>query len=223
MTETYEYHKDAVERDFPVPPADWRAIEFFPHLHQFGEVASFQAEVNRQSFVFYAKLTRIEDLDAWTISKVTPQTGHRQPVIGPFKSWRHARDAFWPYWRRIVGALQVDEIVHRYGEDIFDEPRTSESDLTRIRFERGEYRLAFSPEFDRDVTEYTVSGNLAGPLDIGGIRTSPGATVLWTRHGTTFDTLTGVTVQSGTVLACSITSEDRAQTTVYVFRFSPTP
>ena len=163
MAESYDTHKDAVEAAFPVPPADWQPIQFFAHLHQFGEVASFQAEVNRQSFTFYAKLTRAEGVNAWTISKVTPQSGHRQPVVGPFKSWRHCRDAFWPYWRRIVGGLQVDEIVHRYGEDIFDEPRASESDLTRIRFERGEYRLEFSPEFDRTKPIMRLPATWKGP------------------------------------------------------------
>ena len=220
MAESYDTHKDAVEAAFPVPPADWQAIEFFPHLHQFGEVAAFRAEVNRQGFVFYAKLTRSDGVDAWTILEVTQQNGHRQMILGPFKSWRHCRDAFWPYWRRTVTDLQIDEIVHRYGADIFDDPRTGESDLTRIRFERGEYRLEFSPEFDRDLTAYEVSGTLEGALDISGIRTSSNATVLWTRHGTPFDTLTGLSVQSGTVLACTVTSEDRSGSTVYVFTFA---
>ena len=220
MAESYESHKDAVEAAFPVPAADWQAIEFYPHLHQFGEVAAFRATINRQSFTFHAKLSRADGNDAWIISRVNPQNGHREPVIGPFKSWKHCRDAFWAFWRRTVTGLQVDEIVHRYAGDIFDEPRESESDLTRLRFERGEYRLEITPPFDRDDTDYVVSGDLSGPLDIGGIRTSPGATVIWTRHGTTFDTLTGVEVQSGTVLACSITSEDRGATTVYLFRFA---
>ena len=220
MSESYNVHRAAVEAAFPVPPADWTPIDFFPHIHQFGEVAAFRSEVNGQSFLFYAKLTRTtEGEDSWTISKVNPQNGHREPVIGPYKSWKHTRDLFWPFWRKLVSGLQVDETVHRYGADVFDDPRTSESDLTRLRFERGDYRLELSPPFDRDDTTYMVTGDLSGPLDIGGIRTSPGATVIWTRHGTPFDTLTGVTVQSGTVLACSITSEDRTGTTVYVFTF----
>ena len=220
MAESYDTHKAAVEAAFPVPPADWQPIEFYPHLHQFGEIAAFRATINRQSFTFYAKLSRSEGMDSWTISKVTLQNGHREPVIGPFKSWRHCRDAFWPYWRRLVSGLQVDEIIHRYGADVWNDPRESESDLIRVFFERGDYRLAISPEFDRDVKEYTVSGNLEGAIDIAGIRQSAGGTTTWTRAGSVLERLTGVDVLSGTTIAATVHSEDRETSTVYLFRFA---
>ena len=219
MSESYNVHRAAVEAAFPVPPADWTPIDFFPHIHQFGEVAAFRSEVTGRVSFSTPSLLALLRVRTPGRSQRSTQNGHREPVIGPYKSWKHTRDLFWPFWRKLVSGLQVDETVHRYGADVFDDPRTSESDLTRLRFERGDYRLELSPPFDRDDTTYMVTGDLSGPLDIGGIRTSPGATVIWTRHGTPFDTLTGVTVQSGTVLACSITSEDRTGTTVYVFTF----
>ena len=217
MADSYDTHKTRIEAAIDVPPADWQPIEFFPHLHQFGEVAAFRAEVNRQSFVFYAKLTRSEGegVDAWTISQVTPQNGHRQPVVGPFKSWRHCRDAFWPVWRRMVLDLQDGATIAAYGADVFNDPKASESDLVRVRFVRGDDTLVISPDFDRDERDYTVTG--VGQISIAGVRASAGSTSVWTANGGVFDSEDGRMVQQGTVIACTVTSEDRSGSTVYVF------
>ena len=227
MARTYDQHKATLELTATVPPADWQPLTFRHELHEHGEVGIFQATVEGQSFTFHAKVTRVGDEDEWTVSRFHDAGfrpggdigSHRQVIVGPFKSWRHCRDAFWPRWRRMVLDLQGGEVVNAYGADVFDDPRAGESDLTRIRFENGDVRLVISPDFDRDETAYTVTGTL-GTVAITGVRTSTDSTAIYTRNGSVFTDLTTVSVSVGTSIAVTVRSMDRASTTVYVFRFA---
>ena len=114
--------------------------------------------------------------------------------------------------------LQAGEVVNSYGADVFDDPRASESDLTRIRFERGDDRLVISPEFDRDETAYSVAGT--GTVAVTGVRNSADSTVTFTRNGSVITNLDAVSIVVGTNIAASVRSMDRSSTTVYIFRFA---
>lgn len=227
MAKTYAQHQAELEAAATIPAADWQPLEFQQGVHEPGEVGIFRSTVNGQSFVFHAKLVHYDAEDEWTVSRfheVGYRPGgeigaHRQLIVGPFKSWRHCRDEFWPRWRRIVLNLHAGEVLAAYGKDIFDDPRASESDLTRIRFENGDDRLVIAPEFDRDETAYTVIGNL-GTVAITGVRQSADATLTYTRNGSVIGNIAAVSVSAGTNVSVSIRSMDRSSTTVYIFRFA---
>ena len=227
MARTYDQHRETLEAAQTIPPADWQALTFQAGYHDPGEVGIFRATVAGQDFVFHAHYARVGDVDEWSVNRfheVGHRRGdaigaHRQLIVGPFKSWRHCRDAFWPYWRRTVLGLQSGEVVNSYGADVFDDPRASESDLTRIRFERGEERLTIAPDFDRDETSYAVTGSL-GTVAITGVRTSADSTTTYTRNGSVISNLASVAVSAGTNVAVTVRSQDRSTTTVYVFRFA---